>query len=133
MGWISLWSSIPFQQTIVYLFFHHYYESWKPMCILKMKQSEISGHIGTNFIWFWLTKMRFRGWLLVYLVSISTSLHCQKYMTLLRDFAQEWSLLKWDFSISAVTNNPNQKNLISLFPLIFLSKHISLYALGRLK
>ena len=25
------------------------------------------------------------------------------------------------------------KNLISLFPLIFLSKHISLYALGRLK
>ena len=32
--------------------------------------------------------------------------------------------------VSAVTNNPNQK---SLFPLIFLSKHISLYALGRLK
>ena len=36
--------------------------------------------------------------------------------------------VKWESSFTAVTNN-----LTSLFPLNFLSKHISLYALGRLK
>ena len=39
-------------------------------------------------------------------------------------------LLKYFSLVSAVTNNGNQK-LPSLFPLIILSKHISLYALGK--
>ena len=37
------------------------------------------------------------------------------------------------FTHCCTSNQPHSKNLTSLFQSIFLSKHISLYALGRLK
>ena len=41
--------------------------------------------------------------------------------------------IKVSFTYRCTSNNHTPKNLTSLFSLIFLSKHISLYALGRLK
>ena len=40
---------------------------------------------------------------------------------------------KVSFTHHCTSNQSHSKNLTSLFPLIFLSKHISLYALGRFK
>ena len=44
-----------------------------------------------------------------------------------------WIMLKVRFLYQCSDHSSHSKNFTSLFPLIFLSKHISLYALGRLK
>ena len=53
----------------------------------------------------------------------------------LQNLVLHWnlSLFKVSFTHRCTSNKSHPKNLTSLFLLIFLSKHISLYALGRRK
>ena len=71
-----------------------------------------------------------------YPISIIQTARHNAYPILVNIFPKIWKIINVDkarFFLQYSDQLSNSKNLTSLFPLIFLSKHINLYALGWLK